>query len=488
MTDWNNKKVLVIGLGKSGRCAAAHLAGQGAEVCMMGTDAVEVPCPDSEIELLKRSGVRVVLGQASIPAEPFELAVVNPGVMLGSSIISAVQQAGIPIVGELELGYREIHCPNIAITGTNGKTTTTHLIREVLQSSQRKTEIADHLETPLCSLIDQSMALDFLTLEVTSFQLETICDFRPSIGVLLNLVPDHLDHYDSLDAYARVKARLFENQQPHDWCVIQSEALARLRSLGVRIPGKVMTFSAQNRRADVYLDRGLLISKVEGWTGPLLNMVDGHLSGPHQAENLMAALLVGRILRIPLETAKKATQSFKTLPHRGERVRELGGVLYINDSKAGNPHATAQALRSVRPVRAGEPNIWLIAGGDDKGLQHHDLGPLISQRVKGVFLIGKSRDRLRAAWSLFAPCQFCEDLVEAITGAAKQALPSDVVLLSPACSSLDMFRDDEHPGEVFRKAVNQLSTSRMPSKDASAVESVVPSFDQKPSSIAADKQ
>jgi UDP-N-acetylmuramoylalanine--D-glutamate ligase len=199
----------------------------------------------------------------------------------------------------------------------------------------------------------------------------------------------------------------------------------------------------------------------------------------------MAALLVGRVMRIPLGAMKAAVHSFSAPPHRCEQVGEINGVRFINDSKATNPHATVQALRSMKAERNGEPNVWLIAGGDDKGLQFHDLGPLISQKVTGAFLIGKAREQLSAAWSLFAPCQYCDDLVQAVSEAAKKALPSDVVLLSPACSSLDMFRNYEHRGEVFRKVVNQLSaTGALDRHAGSASNAVNPKIDNRSSAKA----
>jgi UDP-N-acetylmuramoylalanine--D-glutamate ligase len=425
------------------------------------------------------------LGANILPDSAFDLAVVSPGVPLDAPLMQKMAERKIPVIGELELGFQESKCLNIAITGTNGKTTTTHLIKDILASGQRNTEIAGNVGVPISSLIKSTKGLDFLTLEVSSFQLETIRYFRPAIGVLLNLASDHQDRHESYDEYCRIKARLFENQLSHDWAIIQSEALAKLRSLGVKIPGKVITFSAESRQADVFLDRGLLISRMDGWAGPLLNLADCRVSGPHNAENIMAALLVGRVLRIPLEAMKAAVHSFSAPPHRCEQVGEINGVRFINDSKATNPHATVQALRSMKAERNGEPNVWLIAGGDDKGLQFHDLGPLISQKVKGAFLIGKAREQLSAAWSLFAPCQYCDDLVQAVTEAARKALPSDVVLLSPACSSLDMFRNYEHRGEVFRKVVNQLSATGALDKHAgSASNAVNPETDNRSSAKA----
>ncbi|MDA0750456.1 MAG: UDP-N-acetylmuramoyl-L-alanine--D-glutamate ligase [Verrucomicrobia bacterium] len=483
MADWKEKKVLVLGLGKSGVAASSYLADRGATVCAIDSQS------NADLERvshdLESRGIEVRLGANALPDSAFDLAVVSPGVPLDAPLMQKMAERKIPVIGELELGFQESKCLNIAITGTNGKTTTTHLIKDILASGQRNTEIAGNVGVPISSLIKSTKGLDFLTLEVSSFQLETIRYFRPAIGVLLNLASDHQDRHESYDEYCRIKARLFENQLSHDWAIIQSEALAKLRSLGVKIPGKVITFSAESRQADVFLDRGLLISRMDGWAGPLLNLADCRVSGPHNAENIMAALLVGRVLRIPLEAMKAAVHSFSAPPHRCEQVGEINGVRFINDSKATNPHATVQALRSMKAERNGEPNVWLIAGGDDKGLQFHDLGPLISQKVKGAFLIGKAREQLSAAWSLFAPCQYCDDLVQAVTEAARKALPSDVVLLSPACSSLDMFRNYEHRGEVFRKVVNQLSATGALDKHAgSASNAVNPETDNRSSAKA----
>jgi UDP-N-acetylmuramoylalanine--D-glutamate ligase len=483
MADWKEKKVLVLGLGKSGVAAASYLADRGATVCAIDSQS------NADLERvshdLESRGIEVRLEANALPDSAFDLAVVSPGVPLDAPLMQRVAERKTPVIGELELGFQESKCLNIAITGTNGKTTTTHLIKDVLASGQRNTEIAGNVGVPISSLIKSTKGLDFLTLEVSSFQLETIRYFRPAIGVLLNLASDHQDRHESYDKYCRIKARLFENQLSHDWAIIQSEALAKLRSLGVKIPGKVITFSAESRQADVFLDRGLLISRIDGWAGPLLNLADCRVSGPHNAENIMAALLVGRVMRIPLGAMKAAVHSFSAPPHRCEQVGEINGVRFINDSKATNPHATVQALRSMKAERNGEPNVWLIAGGDDKGLQFHDLGPLISQKVKGAFLIGKAREQLSAAWSLFAPCQYCDDLVQAVSEAAKKALPSDVVLLSPACSSLDMFRNYEHRGEVFRKVVNQLSaTGALDRHAGSASNAVNPKIDNRSSAKA----
>jgi UDP-N-acetylmuramoylalanine--D-glutamate ligase len=368
-------------------------------------------------------------------------------------------QRNIPVIGELELGYQQANCLSVAIAGTNGKGTTGELIESILTHNQRKVARCGHGAKPVCSVVMEARDLDFMVLQVNSFQLETTQFFRPAVAVLLNLAHDHLDRYQSHADYVRANARLFQNQQAFDWAVIQSEALAQMRMLDLPIPSKVITFSANNRRADIWLDRGLLISRLPGWEGPLLDMGQCKLSGSHNAENLMAALAVGHVLRIPLEEMVQTLKDQASGAHRFEFVAELGGVKYINDSKATTVDALHKALLSVPVAPAGEPNIWLIAGGKDKGLEYHDVGPLISQRVKGAFLIGEAREKIRAAWSLFTPCSAVNSLLEAVAATGKQAVPGDVVLLSPACSSFDQFRNYQHRGEVFRQAVHDLVAS-----------------------------
>ncbi len=449
-----DKAVLVIGLGLSGAAAARLLVSRGAHVTAM--DNSDTPALRREAEELRGLGVRVELDLRLPPAGPFDLAVVSPGVPLHSSLVKDLRQREVPVIGELELGWQQAVCLNVSVTGTNGKTTTTELIEHVLTHCHKRTLAAGNIGKPLCSVAEDSKQLDYLTLEVSSFQLETIRFFRPAVAVLLNLTPDHLDRHHTMADYARAKARLFENQQPFDWAIVQTEALAMLRSLGVKVPSKLITFSAQNRRADIHLDRSLIISRMEDWVGPLIDMEKTHLRGPHNAENVMAALAVGRVLRLPLDEMVAAIMSFKPGAHRCELIAEINGIKFVNDSKATNLDAVAKALQTIPASQPGETNVLLIAGGRDKGLDYHDLGPLLAQRVKHAILVGEAREKLRAAWSLFTPCTLADSLLEAVNEAVKNAAPGDVVLLSPACSSFDLFRDYRHRGEVFRQAVEQL--------------------------------
>jgi len=462
MIPLEGKHVLVLGLGRSGLAATRLLQGRGAQLLVV--DSARTPELEQTAAQLKAEGVRVELGVETAPAEPFDLVVVSPGVPWTNPVLIELSERKVPIIGEFELGYQHALCLNVAITGTNGKTTTTELVERILQAHHVRTLSAGNIGRPVCSVIDQTRELDFLTLEVSSFQLETIRFFRPAVAVLLNITPDHLDRYSGMADYALAKARLFMNQQPFDWAIIQSEALAQLRALQVNIPSKVITFSAANRRADLTLDRTLLVSKLDGWTGPLLNLEDCRFSGPHNAENAMAVLAVGRVLRIPLETMVEALKSYQPAAHRCELVAEINGVKYVNDSKATNLDALQKALLSMPQARSGEPNVWLIAGGRDKAFEYYEVGPLLSQRVKGAFLIGETREKIRAAWSLFTPCTAVDSLLEAVAEAARSAVAGDVVLLSPACSSFDQFRNYQHRGEVFRQAVQGLQDQAGPTQ------------------------
>ena len=279
---------------------------------------------------------------------------------------------------------------------------------------------------------------------------------EPVVAVLTNLTPDHLDRYGSMERYVRATARIFAQQQQFDWAIVQSEALGRMRALGLEPPSKVVTFSAQDPQADLYLDRRMIVSRLPNWSGPVLDVDRCKVRGPHNAENLMATLAVGRALRLSLEPMLNVLKQVEPPRHRGELVAEINGVQYVNDSKATNPHALEMALNAVRPGREGQANVWLIAGGRDKGADYHSVGARVGERVKGAFLFGEGREQLQAAWSLFTPCTAVGSLLEAVAEAARCATEGDVVLLSPACSCFDQFRDYQHRGDTFCSAVKSI--------------------------------
>ncbi len=455
MFEVENKRVLVVGLGSRGQAACELLCHRGAKV--VGLDGADSPGLRAASAGLKAVGADVELGASTVPKGNFELAVISPSVRMDSAIVQSLSEGGVPFISELELGYQYAKCLGVAIGGTNGKGTTGEILERIFHNNHRKARLCGHGALPICAVIEQSKELDFLLVQVNAFQLETTRYFRPAVAVLLNLAADHQERYGRAADYAQVNARLLANQQPFDWAVVQSEALTQIRELGVAVPAKTITFSATDPTADLHLDRGLLISRLANWAGPLLDMDHCQLRGPHNAENIMAALAVGHILRFPLESMVDPIKTYNAGPHRCELVAEYNGVQFINDSKARNIDALQKALLSVRPGQGGESNIWLIAGGREEGVEYHDIGPILSRRVKKAFLIGESSEKIRAAWSLFTPCTVSRSLVEAITEAAKNAVSGDVVLFSPACSSLDQFQSYQHRGEIFCQAVKSIS-------------------------------
>ncbi len=449
-----NKDVLVIGLGGRGRAACELLRRNGARVVAVDSDNNQDLREDAS--QLRPLGVEVALGVTSLPQRNFSLAVLSPAVPASTPLVQAVRHNHVPVIGELELGFQQANCLSVAVAGTNGKGSTAELIERILSHNDRKTLLSGHRARPLCSVVEQTKELDFLVLQVSAFQLEVTQFFRPSVAVMMNLTPAHFDRYTSVSDYVRANARIFRNQQGFDWAIVQSDALARLRELDLPVPAKTITFSATEANADIYLDRGLLLSRLPNWSGPLLDMDHCQIRGPHNAENLMAALAVGHVLRLPLERMVDAVKTYSAGPNRFELVAEINGVQFINDSKATNLDAMQKALMASRPGPGGEPNIWLIAGGKDQGLDFHDAGPLVSKRVKQAFLLGEASEKIRSAWGLFIPCTVLNSLVEAVTEAARRAVSGDVILFSPGRPNGDSYRSCQERGEIFCWAVKSI--------------------------------
>jgi UDP-N-acetylmuramoylalanine--D-glutamate ligase len=356
-----------------------------------------------------------------------------------------------------------LRCLALAVAGTNGKSTTSLLLERMLQHNQRRTAIFRPYDQPATPMLKQSGDLDFLIVQLDSLQLRNAESFRPAVAVLLSLAPDHLDEYGEQETYIRAHAPLFEHQQFFDWAIVQSQALGALRQCNLPVSAKIITFSASDASADLFVDRGLLVSRLPNWSGPLLDLDHCLLRGPHNAENLLATLAVGHVLRLGLDRMLDAIKTFHAGPHRCELVAEINGVQFINDSKASNLDAMENALRTVRSHPDHEPNVWLIAGGTDAGQDFHATGPLLSRKVKGAFLIGEVGPIIQSAWSLFTPCMLAASLLEAVAEAARNATPGDVILLSPACSGLDQFRNHQHRGQVFCEAVKSIGRGELAS-------------------------
>jgi len=449
--ELRDKDVLVLGLGRSGMAAASLLQRDGARVVVR--DEASDDLLQERAVRLRQLGVRVELGNHYDHSAHFDLAVLSPGIAPERPIVREVLIQRTPLLSELELAYRFCLCPIVAITGTNGKTTTTELIAAMLTGCGKRTAAAGNIGNAFSDAVEASAGLDALVLEVSSFQLEKIEQFHANISVLLNITPDHLDRYESMDEYAAAKAFVFRNQQPEDTAVISVEALERMQRTGLAIKARPITFSAYNRPADVWLDwfdQDTIWCRLPECRGILLKMSETNLRGVHNAENVLATLATGLAMGLPVSQMREAICAYCPRPHRCEFVAEVEGVTYVNDSKATNVDAVEKALRSLPGQSV------LIAGGRDKGLNFSSLREVIAEKVKLVVLIGEAQGKMWRAWSKAVPCVRAFSMEEAVRLAASHARRGDTVLLSPACASFDMFENYEHRGDEFKRHVFNL--------------------------------
>jgi UDP-N-acetylmuramoylalanine--D-glutamate ligase len=367
----------------------------------------------------------------------FDFCVLSPGINPNAPLVRGLRQAGLPMLGELEVAYRFCQCPIVAITGTNGKTTTTELAAAVLAAGGRRTKASGNIGTAFSAAVRDSANLDVMVLEVSSFQLEHIVEFRPRISVHLNLTPDHLDRYGSMEEYEAAKWQVFRNQTVDDYAIVNANL--RLPEIAAR----KITLSAAGLPADYQLIDGWLVAHGE----QVLEQSRTNLIGPHNAENMLAALAVADLYRVPREAAIQALCDYQPLPHRCEKVAVIDGVTFINDSKATNIDALEKALLAQRSP------VVLMAGGKDKGLDFEGLRPLLREKAKAIVLIGQMTEKLFTAWNSAVPCVRATTLADAVERARQLAKPGDVVLFSPGCSSFDMFKDFEDRGDQFRALV-----------------------------------
>jgi len=445
--DLTGRKVLVVGLARSGAAAARLCAREGARVTV--TDRRSAADLASEVRGLASSNVSFSLGgHDGRDFTSCDLVVVSPGVPLALPEIGAARRAGIPVLGEVELASRFLgEVPMVAITGTNGKSTTTALAGSLFLGD-RRTFVGGNLGTPLSDLPLSGAPVDVVVLELSSFQLEAIERFRPRVGAILNVTPDHLDRYAGMAEYGAAKARLFENQQTGDVAVANERdprALAAARSTR----GDVVTFGFGPRAAMAARDDG----EVLRWTGPsgdperyLIRC--RALRGRHNRENAMAAVACARIMGVPGPVVQRGLDEFPGLPHRLELVAERSGVEWVNDSKSTNVDSTAVGLAAFP---AGRPSVVLLLGGRGKKAPYSPLRPLFPGRVKALLTLGEDAPAIERELGDLGPTESCGDLATAVSRAALLAAPGDVVLLSPACASYDQFQSYEERGEAFRR-------------------------------------
>ena len=447
--DLKDKRVLVVGLGKSGVASALFLKDRGARVTVSDTKS-----PDQlrdEIPILLDHGITVETGgHGERTFRGQDLIVVSPGVPVDAPPLVQARASGEPVIGEIELASQHLPGPIVAITGSNGKTTTTTLAGEILAAGGLPVAVGGNIGTPAISLVEGASRETVIVLEVSSFQLETIQTFRPKIAVILNITPDHLDRHRTFQTYVDAKARIFENQQPGDFAVLNQDD-PTCRTLRDRTRAEVFWFSRkQEVQNGAWVRDGRILFRDSNGQREILLVSEIPLKGLHNVENVLAGVCAGALMGCEPAKIRKAIQEFKAVEHRLEYVATIKGVEYFNDSKATNVDATIKALESF------PKNIHLILGGKDKGSDYTVLNHLLRERVKRVYTIGAAAEKIESQIKGAAETVHAETLDNAIRRAAAVAQPGDIVLLAPACASFDQFQSYNHRGRVFKEVVHGL--------------------------------
>ena len=445
--DLIGKKILVAGFARTGQSVVNFLQDYPCEISV--SDSREASAFPGVQELYPRVEFEFG-GHTTKTFLSADIIVLSPGIPDSIEPMVAAREAGTPIVAEIELAFRFLKGTLIAITGTNGKSTTTKLAGAMLKESGKRTFICGNIGTPLIEFCKQSRDDDYYVAEISSFQLETIHQFRPHISALINLAEDHLDRYPSVIPYFQAKMRMFENQKPADFAVLNYDD-PYLRQHAENIQANHFWFSRKEiPPSGVYAEKGL-IRIVSGMS--VLNFNLGALKGVHNLENTLCAASIALLCGVLPKQMQKAAEAFESLPHRMELVGEVGQVQYYDDSKATNVDAVVKSLESF------PGNIFLIMGGKDKGCDYRVLRDLVRERVKSLILIGEAALKIASELEDVRQPVFCNSLPEAVQKAGSEANPGDVVLLSPACSSFDMFTDYAERGRVFREAVKELGSN-----------------------------
>ena len=445
--------MLVVGLGRSGVASALFLKMHGARVTV--SDAKSEDQLREHIPTLLDAGIAIETGgHGERTFHNQDLIVVSPGVPVDAQPIVQARALGQPVIGEIELAAQFLKGPIVAITGSNGKTTTTTLVGQVLAAGGLPTLVGGNIGTAAISLASRATPDTVIVLEVSSFQLETIRSFRPKIAVVLNVTPDHLDRHRTFGAYVDAKARIFENQEPEDFAVLNADDPTCVE-LGGRTHGQVFWFSRKTEAELGVFMRGNQIifrrSKIGSEEG-IMPVSDIPLKGAHNVENVLAAACVGVLMGCDAKKIRAAVESFKAVEHRLEYVATIRGVDYYNDSKATNVDATIKALESF------PANIHLIVGGKDKGSAYTVLNDLLRQRVKRVYTIGAAAEKIESQIRGAGEVVSSGTLESAVKQASAAAQPGDIVLLAPACASFDQFENYEHRGRIFKELVHDLAT------------------------------
>ena len=450
------KKVLIIGAARSGIAAARFLLAQGATVALTDQKPLEKWTP--EAVALKESGVGLLPGEApSWLLDQLDLVVVSPGVPANIIPIRYAERAGAEVIGEVELAARYLKGRIVAITGSNGKTTTTSLIGELLRDAGLTVQVGGNIGKALISMVESSRDDGWTVAELSSFQLETIKTFHPAIAIVLNVTPNHMDRYETFNDYAAAKHRIFMNQTPEDTAVLNADD-PTVSSWASGLRAKVLSFSVRKEVENgVFLGGRELVFGAPERDSVLLNVDSMKLRGLHNVENVAAAFAAGIAAGAGIESMNATAKRFDPVEHRLEFVAEIEGVKFYNDSKATSVDATLKALEAFEQ-EAGK--VVLILGGRGKKAPYAPLEPLIRSKVRKLVLIGEDAETIENELGTSASFERASDMKDAVARSFKAADKGDVVLLAPACASFDMFDSFEHRGKVFKEEVSRIEAQK----------------------------
>ncbi|MFA4909934.1 MAG: UDP-N-acetylmuramoyl-L-alanine--D-glutamate ligase [Desulfobacteria bacterium] len=445
------KKFLVVGLGKSGVACARFLKDRGGVVT--ATDGKSIDDLGEAVQKLKDLGIKIEAGGHNI--ETFldcDLIVLSPGVPMSIEPIREAKKRGIEVISEIELAYNFIKTPIVAITGSNGKTTTTTLVGQILKRAHKEVFVGGNIGNPLIEYIELGREAEYVVAEISSFQLEGIRSFRPRVVIMLNISPDHLDRYLSYQDYIAAKARIFLNQREGDFAILNADdSLVSEMTNSFKDVRKVYFSQKKKMNKGIYLYGNSIVSEIGGQKH-CYSTEFFKIRGVHNIDNIMASIAAAEICGCNPGDIQDAVNSFKGLEHRLEFVEEISGVKYYNDSKATNIGAVEKSLESF------EEPIILIAGGRDKGTGYESLNELVKERVKKLILIGEAKEIILKSLGSLTQSLKADTLEEAVELAWSQSSYGDIVLLSPACSSYDMFNNYEERGEAFKAIVRELKS------------------------------
>ena len=452
--DLRNKKITVVGLGNSGMESALLLNKMGAMVSV--TDCGSDDVLKKQAEILRKIYIDCEIGHHTEEfLDESELFIISPGVCDSSLPVRYSKENNIPIISELELGYTFCKGKIIAVTGTNGKSTVVSLLGDILKRAGRESIVCGNIGNSLSGEVTKITDKTTVVVEVSSFQLERIIDFKPKISIILNIAEDHLDRHIDFKNYAWLKKKIFKNQKKDDFTILNFDD-KNLRNLHKqeKIRSKLLYFSTKKKVEGIFLEKDNIKVFLKNKERILFKLPKRKILGLHNIENILAATLAAALTGVRAGCIEKSISEFLPLAHRLQNVGTIGGIQFIDDSKATNIDSTQRALESL------EASTVLIAGGGDKKLSYKEILPILKKKVKKIILIGETKKKMKEAFASFVPCSECDTLPEAVIAAHKSASCGDIVLLSPMCSSFDMFKNYKARGEVFQESVKNLKNAK----------------------------